>query len=47
MPFIKATHVTIEYCPPVYISELDKEDQRNIDTYVKDIIEKTYIKNEK
>ena len=47
MPFLKATHVTIEYCPPVYLNELEKDDQRNIDVYVKDIIEKTYIKNEK
>ncbi len=46
-PFIKSTHVTIEYCPPVYINELDKEDQKNIDVYVKNIIEKTYIKNSK
>lgn len=45
-PFIKSTHVVIEYCKPVVISELDKEDQKNIDLYVKNIIEKTYIKNE-
>lgn len=44
-PFIKATHVTIEYCKPVIMSELSKEDQKNIDQYVADIVEKTYLKN--
>lgn len=47
MPFIKRTHVTIEYCKPVIISELDKEDQKNIDKYVQNIVEETYIKNER
>ncbi|MBO5621034.1 MAG: 1-acyl-sn-glycerol-3-phosphate acyltransferase [Butyrivibrio sp.] len=45
LPFIKSTKVTIEYCKPIYISSLSKEDQRNIDNYVKEIVEKTYIKN--
>ncbi len=45
LPFIKSTKVTIEYCKPIYISTLSKEDQRNIDNYVKEIVEKTYIKN--
>jgi 1-acyl-sn-glycerol-3-phosphate acyltransferase len=44
-PFIKGTHVTIEYCKPIIIKELDKEDQKNIDQYVKKIIEETYLKN--
>ncbi len=45
MPFIKSQHVTIEYCKPVIISELSKEDQKNIDNYIKNIIEETYLKN--
>lgn len=44
-PFIKSTKVTIEYCKPIIIKELDKEDQKNIDQYVKNIIEETYLKN--
>ncbi len=44
-PIIKSTHVTIEYCKPIIISELDKEDQKNIDSYVRNIIQETYIKN--
>ena len=45
LPFIRGTHVTIEYCKPIVLSELSKEDQKNIDTYVKNIIEETYLKN--
>ena len=45
-PFIKSTHVTIEYCKPVVMSELSKEDQKNIDQYVKKVMEETYVKNE-
>lgn len=44
-PLIKSTHVTIEYCKPVVMSELSKEDQKNIDQYVKKIVEETYLKN--
>lgn len=45
-PFIKSAHVTIEYCKPIIIKDLEKEDQKNIDQYVKKIMEETYIKNE-
>lgn len=45
LPFIKSTHVTIEYCKPIIMSELPKEDQKNIDQYVKKIVEETYLKN--
>lgn len=46
-PFIHGTKVVIEYCKPFYIKDLSKEDQKNIDEYVKKIIEEAYIKNEK
>ena len=46
MPWIKKTTVVIEYCEPIRIKELEKEDQKNIDQYVKNIIEQTYVKNE-
>lgn len=45
-PRIKSAKVTIEYCKPVIMSELSKEDQKNIDQYVKNIIEETYLKNQ-
>lgn len=46
IPFIRRTKVTIEYCKPIVLSDLSKEDQKNIDSYVKNIIETTYLKNE-
>lgn len=46
LPFIKSTKVVIEYCKPIIMSELSKEDQKNIDNYVKKIMEETYIRNE-
>ena len=46
LPFIRSTKVTIEYCKPIILNDLSKEDQRNIDQYVKNIIEETYIKNQ-
>ncbi len=45
MPFIKRTNVTIEYCKPIIPGELSKEDQKNIDKFVYDIVEQTYLKN--
>ncbi|WP_024865907.1 lysophospholipid acyltransferase family protein [Butyrivibrio sp. FCS014] len=46
MPWVKKTTVVIEYCEPIRIKELDKDDQKNIDQYVKNIIEETYVRNE-
>ena len=46
IPFIRRTKVVIEYCKPIVMSELSKEDQKNIDQYVKNIIQETYIKNQ-
>ena len=45
-PRLKKANVTIEYCKPIILSELSKEDQKNIDLYVRDIMEKTYLKNQ-
>ena len=45
IPFIKSTKVTIEYGKPILMSELSKEDQKNIDGYVKKIMEEMYVKN--
>jgi 1-acyl-sn-glycerol-3-phosphate acyltransferase len=45
IPFIRSTKVTIEYGKPIVMSELSKEDQKNIDVYVRKIIEEIYLKN--
>ncbi|MCR4903524.1 MAG: 1-acyl-sn-glycerol-3-phosphate acyltransferase [Butyrivibrio sp.] len=42
---LKASHVVIEYCKPIYMNELSKEDQKNIDEYVHDIILNKYREN--
>lgn len=47
LPTIKKTTVVIEYCKPVYMSELDKETKKHIGNYVSRIIQKTYFKNKK
>ena len=44
-PFIKATHVILEYGKPIYIDELDKEDQKRLGAYCHDIVEEMYEKN--
>nr|WP_297708120.1 lysophospholipid acyltransferase family protein [uncultured Butyrivibrio sp.] len=45
-PWIKSTHITIEYCKPILMSDLSKEDQKNIDQYVKNLMEDVYLKNQ-
>lgn len=45
LPKIKKAHVVLEYCEPVYIKDLPKEQRKFVGAYVKDIIEKTYFKN--
>ena len=44
-PKIKKVHVVVEYCPPIHISELDKEDKKFIGSYVRNIMLETYNKN--
>lgn len=44
-PFIKSTHVILEYGKPIYIDELDKEDQKKLGAYCHAIVEKMYEKN--
>jgi 1-acyl-sn-glycerol-3-phosphate acyltransferase len=42
---IRRSHVIIEYGKPIYVKDLPKEDQKNIDMICYDIIKETYIKN--
>lgn len=44
-PFIKSAHVILEYGKPIYIDELDKEDQKKLGAYCHAIVEKMYEKN--
>ena len=45
LPWIKKACVVIEYCEPVYLDQLSKEDRKNLGKYVGDIIIETYRKN--
>jgi 1-acyl-sn-glycerol-3-phosphate acyltransferase len=47
LPKIKKAKVVIEYCKPVYMNELDKEDKKRIGNYISEIIQETYFKNKK
>lgn len=44
-PKIKKTHVVIEYCKPVFIKELPKEERKFVGAHVQKIIEEAYFKN--
>lgn len=44
-PKIKKAHVIIEYGKPVYVNDLPKETQKQLGTYIRDIIRETYEKN--
>lgn len=47
LPKLKPCHVIIEYCKPVIISELSKEDQKHVGAYTQNIILETLKKNQK
>lgn len=45
-PFIKKTHVIVEFGKPVILDELDSEDKKHIASYVQNIVMETYLKNQ-
>lgn len=45
MPWIRKTHTVIEFCEPVDIKLLDKEDKKHVAAYVQKIMESVYEKN--
>lgn len=44
-PYIKKTHVVLEYGKPIYPKDLSKEDLKHVGAYVQQIIEETHEKN--
>lgn len=44
-PKIQKKHVVIEYCKPIYIKDLTKEEKKSIGAYTQEIIRATYEKN--
>ena len=45
LPFIKATHVVIEYLPPVDVAAMSREERRNLPELVRSRMTEAYIKN--
>lgn len=45
VPWIRKTHVVLEYCKPIYMNELDKNDRRRIGALVQDVIKEAYFRN--
>ena len=44
-PFIKKTHVIVEYGKPVYVKDLPSEYQKQVGAYTQKLISETYFKN--
>ena len=45
-PKIRNTHTVLEFCEPIDVKELSKEERKHLGSYVKQIIEAVYTKNE-
>ena len=45
-PKVKPCHVVIEYCAPVYVKDLDRDAQKHLGTYTRNIIQETIRKNQ-
>lgn len=46
LPFIRKTHVVLEYGKPIYMKDMDKETKKHIGEYCQNIIQKTINKNQ-
>lgn len=47
LPKVKKTTVILEYCKPVYVRDLCKEDQKHIGLYTQNIIKEAYFQIQK
>ena len=45
LPKVKKAHIVLEYGKPIYISEMSREEKKNIGAKVQNIIKETYFKN--
>ena len=46
IPFIRKTHVVLEYGKPIYMKDMDKETKKHIGEYCQNIIQETINKNQ-
>ena len=45
LPFLKSTHVVLEYLPPVRFNDLSKEDQKQVNEYFRNMMQEAYTRN--
>ncbi len=45
MPWVRKSNIVIEYLDPVYIKDLEKEDQKNVGEYFRKLIQDRYVAN--
>lgn len=45
MPWIKSSHVIIEYGKPIYVKDLSRDEQKHLGKYTQDIIHQMLVKN--
>ncbi len=45
-PKIRKTHTVLEFCEPIDVKELSKEERKHLGSHIKQIIEAVYTKNE-
>ncbi|SER91482.1 1-acyl-sn-glycerol-3-phosphate acyltransferase [Butyrivibrio fibrisolvens] len=45
LPFLKSTHVVLEYLPPIRFSDLSKEDQKQVHEYFRNMMQEAYTRN--
>lgn len=46
LPFIRKTHIVLEYGKPIYMKDMDKETKKHIGEYCQNIIQETINKNQ-
>ena len=44
-PRVKAVHVVIEYCEPVYVNQLSPDEKKHLAEYVQEIMREKLVKN--
>ena len=45
LPFFKKTHTFLEFCKPIDVASMDREQKKNLAKDVQDLIEKMYEEN--
>ena len=46
LPWIRKTHIVLEYCKPIYPKDLPKEDRKKLSDIFEKVIKDTYYKNQ-